>query len=494
MVAAILLVAIMPLVWPVTPPLTDLPNHMSRYRISLDPALFARWFEFHWTLVGNLGVDLLVVPLAWIFGIELAVKLAMMVVILANVGGMLLVAHEAHGRIPATAAFALPFAYSYAFNFGFVNFVFSMGLALLAFGLWLRMGRLGQARRRAVLFVPIACLVWLTHVCGWVTLGMLVFASETIRARDSGRNWIAAAFLAGLACVPLALPFLGMLHWLGTDPSARRAENMFQPWSKLFYIFLAVRDGHAFFDVGSVAVVFGVLAFAVHHRAIGFDRRLLACAVLMGVAYLVMPGTLMGSYYADMRMAGYVLILALLAIRPAPGTRVARWLGIAALLFFAARMTMQTATYIALDREYQRQLGALDALPRGVRVFASVRAACFQDWDDPRMYHIARLAIVRRDAFVNGSWPPPGAQMLFARPEMTPGYVDQDSELLLPAKCRSNPRSSISGALAQIPRDHFDYYWLIGIKPAEWPRRPWLKPVWRGESGVLYKIVKPGAA
>ena len=49
-----------------------------------------------------------------------------------------------HGRIPPTAFFALPFIYGYPFLFGFVNFALSVALAFLAFGLWLRLGRLGQ--------------------------------------------------------------------------------------------------------------------------------------------------------------------------------------------------------------------------------------------------------------------------------------------------------------------------------------------------------------
>jgi hypothetical protein len=57
---------------------------------------------------------------------------------------MLWVAREVHNRLPPTVAFALPLAFGHPFMFGFVNFALSMAFAFLAFGLWLRLGRLGK--------------------------------------------------------------------------------------------------------------------------------------------------------------------------------------------------------------------------------------------------------------------------------------------------------------------------------------------------------------
>ena len=157
-VVAVAIMAAIPLVWPDIPPLVDLPGHMARYRVQLAPAPFrgcGDWYNFHWQLIGNLGVDLLIEPLAPIFGLELAVKLIVLTIPPMIAVGFLWIAREVHGRIPATALFALPLAYSYPFQFGFVNFALSMALALNAFALWLRLARTGQFRLRAILFVPI---------------------------------------------------------------------------------------------------------------------------------------------------------------------------------------------------------------------------------------------------------------------------------------------------------------------------------------------------
>ncbi|MQH18582.1 hypothetical protein EI065_25015, partial [Escherichia coli] len=107
------------------------------------------WYNFSWQLIGNLGIDILIIPLAKLFGLELAVKLIVMTIPALTVTGFLWIAREVHGRIPPTALFALPLAYSYAFQFGFVNFALSMALALNAFALWLRLARTGHFRLRA---------------------------------------------------------------------------------------------------------------------------------------------------------------------------------------------------------------------------------------------------------------------------------------------------------------------------------------------------------
>ena len=97
-----------------------------------------------------------------------------------TVAGMLWVAREVHDRVPPTALFALPFAYShFPFLFGFVNFALSMALAFLAFALWLRLGRLGKLKLRAILFVPISIVVFFAHTFGWGTLGLLCFLGRS---------------------------------------------------------------------------------------------------------------------------------------------------------------------------------------------------------------------------------------------------------------------------------------------------------------------------
>ncbi|MGT2514299.1 hypothetical protein ACVOMT_08725 [Sphingomonas panni] len=129
--------------------MVDLPGHMGRYRVqqlwdTSQAPWFHDWYNFDWSLIGNLGVDLLVWLLEPLIGLEPAVKLIILSIPMLTAVGLLWIAREVHGRIPATALFALPIVYSFPFHFGFANFALSMALALNAFALWLRLGRQGR--------------------------------------------------------------------------------------------------------------------------------------------------------------------------------------------------------------------------------------------------------------------------------------------------------------------------------------------------------------
>src|SRR4051794_1403748 len=180
-VAAIALFCTLPLLWPALPPLVDLPGHMVAYKVEIDRARSAwlqQWYSLHWAPMGNLGVNLLVIPLERLVGLERTVKLIVLAIPPMTAAGFLWTAREVHGRVPATALFAVPLAYCYPFVFGFLNFMLSMALCFLAFGLWLRLGRLERFRARAAVFVPLSIIAWLAHTFGWGTLGVLAFAAE----------------------------------------------------------------------------------------------------------------------------------------------------------------------------------------------------------------------------------------------------------------------------------------------------------------------------
>jgi hypothetical protein len=135
-VALAALLTAVPLLYPQVPPLVDLFGHMGRYRVELDldhSPWLQQYYDYHWAAIGNLGVDLLVIPLGHLLGLELAVKLIVLAIPPLTAAGFLWVAREVHGRVPPTAYFALPFIYGYPFLFGVVKYAHSVALAFIAF-------------------------------------------------------------------------------------------------------------------------------------------------------------------------------------------------------------------------------------------------------------------------------------------------------------------------------------------------------------------------
>src|SRR5438034_1754629 len=174
--ALVVLATMLPLVYPPVPPLVDLLGHMGRYRVELDlhhSPWLRQYYDYHWAAIGNLGVDLLVIPLGKLLGLEAAVKLIVLLIPPLTAIGFLWVAREVHGRVPPTAFFALPFIYGFPFMFGFVNFALSVALAFLAFGLWLRLGLQERTGRRGWLFVQCSVVVFVGHIYGRWLLGRM---------------------------------------------------------------------------------------------------------------------------------------------------------------------------------------------------------------------------------------------------------------------------------------------------------------------------------
>lgn len=510
-VAAMAALAAVPLVWPTVPPLVDLPGHMGRYRVQLsiaDHRWLAAWYDFHWQLIGNLGIDLLVVPMAKLFGLELGTKLIVMLIPPLTVTGLLWIAREVHGRLPATALFALPLAYGFPFQFGFVNFALSMALALCLFAWWLRLARQGRVALRAGVFVPLSCLLWLCHTFGWGVLGVLAFSAEMIRQHDrafgetrpgnrvewsraEARRWAEAWVRAGVGVLPLALPLVLMAVWRSGDHVGGQTFDWFHWRAKIGWVLMILRDRWLAFDVISTAILYLILFKGFRDPSIEYSRHLGLSALFLCLVFLALPRVVFGSAYADMRLAPFAIAIAVIAIRPRRGlsSRGATRLAAAGLVFVVVRMAATTWSFVAFDDSYTRQLAALDHLPRGARLVSFVGETCHNQWAMSRLEHLPALAMVRREAYTNDQWSMAGAQLLTVRYRAAGHFAHDPSQIVTATQCPREFWRPIARSLDEFPRDAFDYVWLIRVPPYDRALERGLVPVWRGPgTSALFRV------
>jgi hypothetical protein len=485
-----------PLLWPDIPPLVDLPGHMGRYHVQMrigESPLLQSFYDFKWALIGNLGMDLLVVPVAAVIGLEPAVKLITISVPVMTAAGFLWVAREVHGRVPPTAFFALPLTYSFPFMFGFVNFALSMALAFLAFALWLRLARLGRLKLRAGLFVPISVLLWVCHAFGWGTLGVMAFSAELVRQVDMKRPIWKAGLKTGLHCLALAPPVLLMLLWrsgqVGGETSVWFHWRLKKEW-----VLMALRDRWYWWDEGALAIIGLVLvAGLLYWKKLEYSRNLAASAIFLAIVYICLPRIVFGSNYADMRLAPFVIATALIAIRyrPAWAGRAGAAFAVAGLAFAGARLAGNTASFWQYDRDYDRELAAIGHIPRGARLVSFVGVKCRKDWAMTRLEHLPALALVRRDAFSNDQWSMSGAQLLTAHYPRNDYFSRDPSQQVLGFPCRGERWLTLDQSLALFPRDKFDHVWLIRPPPFDPALARGLEPVWRSGTSLLYRVADP---
>ena len=488
-VAAMIILAFVPLLWPTIPPLVDLGGHMGRYKVAVDgghSATLQQWYSFRWLPIGNLGVDLLVVPLAKLIGLEPATKLVVMLIPPLTVAGMLWVAREVHNRLPPTVAFALPLAFSHPFMFGFVNFSLSLALALTAFGLWLRLGRLGKTRLRAMLFVPISFIVFFAHTFGWGVLGLLAFSADAVRQHDRGRSWWLSILRAGMHAAALALPLLVMLAWR-SEATGGVTDRWFQWDFKLEYLMRVLRDRWELFDIGSAVVVALVPLFALAHPRLTLSRNLAFSGLVLAAGFVLLPRVIFGSAYADMRLAPIMAAIFILAIRFKSGTHIplARWLALAAVGFMLIRLAATTASTTIAWSHQRQQLEAIDHIPHGARVAVLVWGRCEQ-WPLRRSDHLGSVALVRKEAFVNDQWPLVGSSLLTVEYPAARWFRADPSQIVRDPGC-GQEGWKVNLALRALPREAFDYLWLVDMRPIP---QAWVKgwtPVWAGEGSILLR-------
>lgn len=488
---AVSLAMAIPLLLPTIPPLVDLPGHMGRYVVQLDGGatpLLREWFGFKWALIGNLGVDLLVEAFGPVFGIEPTVKAIVMLVPVLTAGGLLWIAREVHGSVPPTAFLALPLAYGHPFHFGFINFALSMALALVAFALWLRLARKGHFRTRAILFVPIGLLLWVCHTFGWAALGVMAFSAEAVRQHDRIGGWFRPLVNAAIHCLSLFPPVLLMLAWRSGGVSGSTGD-WFNWTAKAMWIEMILRDRWRMFDWASLAFLIGAIFYANRSSRLEFSRHLGATALFLVTVYLMLPRIVFGSAYADMRLAPFMLAMALIAIRPKPGVsaKALAPLALIAFAFLMVRTGATTASFALYHQRHSEALAALDHLPRNARLVTFVGRGCALPWFTNRMEHLPALALVRRGAYTNDQWNMAGAQLMTIRKRDAKGFAHDPSQIVTETKCPGEIWRTGTQALERLPRAAFDYVWLVDpprgtIVPAD------LNSVWSNGKDSLYRI------
>jgi hypothetical protein len=393
-----------------------------------------------------------------------------------------------HGRVSPTAFFALPFIYGFPFLFGFVNYALSVALAFLAFGLWLRLGRLERTTLRSWVFVPISLVVFFCHTYGWGLLGLMCFSADAVRLHDRGRSWWRAGLEAALHTSVMALPLFVMLIWRG-ETHGGSTSDWFNWKIKWHWIYMALRDRWKLFDIGSLIVPALAFVYALISRKLTFSRNLAFSAIVLAVSFAILPRIIFGSAYADMRLVPYLMAVGLLAIRfhGRPDRKMAQVLAVFGLLFFATRTVANAMSLGIAGDDQTAKTAAIDLMPRGARVISLVGMDCKEYWPMLRNGHLGAMVVVRREGFSNDQWLLEGVNLLDLKYRAAGYFAADPSQLVRPNRCLDPLHRMIDDSLMHLPRKDFDYVWLIDVPPYSPETVADMKPVWRGPGSILYK-------
>ena len=472
------------------PPLVDLFGHLGRYAIQTELAErpeLQPYFSYRWQLVGNLGADLLVEVLAPILGLEPTVRLIVLSTQLLAASGILAISTVLHGRITPFAICALPLIYAFPFQYGFLNFSLSMGVAMLAFGTWLHL-RQSQAAWRATLFLALAgLLAWLCHAFGWGFLGLLC-GSASLHARwTQGRRGADLVLRVLADCGVLLLAIVPMMVW--RTASAGADTNEWSVLLKIVWLTSVFRAGPPLLDWLSAGFLAAVVVAGFVLRPIRVHGAMAIAALLCLAAFLALPARVFGSYYADMRLVPYTLVAALLALSAPKLSRAGKRITlIAAFLFLGTRIGATSVDFVEKDRLVQANLPALEAIPRGARVVNFAVEKCGFQWRLNPLRHLGGFAIARRSAFTNDQWEVAGANALTVHYPRGEPFVRDPSQSVVIGECPDSGLPTLSRVLDRLPAGAFTHIWIHGTDPAGVKLPFPAREIWRGQSGAVFEL------
>jgi hypothetical protein len=413
--ATLALLACLPVLFCETLPLIDYPNHLARMHIlSALPssARLQNYYAIVWQPLPNLAMDLVVpalahwLPLAWAGKVFVAAILCLMS------GGAALLHRVLFGSWSAWPLLAFLFVYDHALLWGFLNYLFGIGVSLFALASWI--GLRSRPRLRFVAGTFFALALFFCHLLAFGLYGVMVIgyeAGRVLRERQRLAREAGSLILAGAPFLPPAAIYL-----LFTPRSGGGQIVFNQIIDKVVLLFNVFDNYNVAFDATCFAA--GVLAtgFAFWQRWVRLDPAIAMPLGLLVITYLLMPDTLATASGADGRIP---LLLGLLIVAgsrwTAPMKGAARAFAVAALVLFLVRLSVVGTEWLKSDRFYAQLLPAFEKIPAGSRV-AVANPTGTVEFPAPSLSHFPALAVVRRDAFVPTLFALPAQQPIALHP------------------------------------------------------------------------------
>ena len=319
-------------------PMIDFYNHVMRFvlltNLASDPVLAAN-YQANLQLLPNIGLDVIAVALQAVVPATWLPHLLAGLVLVTIFAGTLTLSRALGGAVSwLTALLAVPLLYSWIFNWGFVNFLFGLGLALMAAGLWVRLRQRPPVRMLVAL--PMAVLIFFVHGVAFALYGLLIGALEIGHWWQSGRRTPGALLPPMLLCaaqavVPAILFSLSPTvaadgGFTNADESINRLLDNGSLIDRLQALamyrletIVRVAEGPSYaLDALWMALVLAVLAVLWRARLISVAPVAWPALALAVLLVLICPPTLFGIGFVSDRMPLFFALLLVASLRPAP--------------------------------------------------------------------------------------------------------------------------------------------------------------------------------
>ena len=297
--ALLMTLTTIPLFSTVLPPLFDYPNHLARMYLLMEGG--NAFYALRWEPLPNLAQDLIVPPLAGLMPLAFASKLFLVMVFGLIAGGAIWLNRVATGTWRFWPLLTFLLLYNRIFLWGFVNYLFGIGIALGGIALWLAL----EPRRswfRVLASSVVALLCYFSHIAalGFYALVILGVEARPTIVELRARQWAVLGRRIATLGTQFVLPavlFLSYWQW-----TAIGEVSYADFWRKADLVFSVFDNYNRVFDTACFALFLCLLGWLVWTRRLALAPRLGWAICIVFTSYLLMPSQMYGGSGVDHRL------------------------------------------------------------------------------------------------------------------------------------------------------------------------------------------------
>ncbi len=476
----LLYVVVVSPVWAIpAPPLIDYPNHLARIFILANPQhpVLAQFYESRWGVLPNLAMELFATPLAMLLPVEVAGKLFISMIFLLIASGTLAAHYALHRRLSAWPWLAFFFLYNPFLLWGWLNYLFGLGVALWLFAAWLVL----RERPLRWLVAPAgALIVFFCHLLDFGVYMALVATYELglVFARRKGAKTLALASLD-----VLSQGLLPAILFLSASPTAGEGTlislsdlgEKISALRRVFDNYAGFLDFKLTFIPLAAAVIVGLAT-----RTVTVERRMLVPLAALLLIYAVLPTVLLTSAGGYPR---FTIVLALFFIVSCDVRLRPAWIKysliVALVSLLLAREWVLWQHWRTMASEWSEIRAGLQTMPIGSRLLVKPDDGAFSTEGGAYLWHVPCFAVIDRNAFVSSVFASPRQQPLRVRERYRRWNETSWSQLM---------QTELGALPFQEVEADFDYVIVLG-KEARDPAPPrWLEEKESGARFALYAV------
>lgn len=494
---ALLVVALVPLTVARIMPLADYPNHIARIYILQHAAqspVLSRYYVPFIHFQPNLAFDLAVLWLGKIFPLWTAGSVFAAASFVTIVSGVVALNRALHRQWSLWPCLAFLLLYNRLFLWGFIGYLFTLGVALWGIAAWhaFRNKSMGV---RLVVGAAFAFAVYIGHLFAFGFYGLVLAALVGHLAWEKWRDDRPLVLReAVIAFVPFIVP---IAIFFFVSPTGQAGQSTF--WSGLTRSVTApfniVQNYNMSVDALTFVVFAALFAFLFLRRRLQVSIASLVAFCVLALVQLAMPDKLFSSYSADHRLPIAIALFAIAVSQPRIRSEFWLRLGVVALIsLFLARMAIIVNVWQRADARYQPYEQALAKLPVGARISTVVVNGGATWLPAIPVFEIGCLAILSRDAFVANlfAYPKDAGQSVAFTPAYVPVQTAATYHIFAPMDfdLMRSPAGSKFGFRPMRAAEilYFDYYLVINPKEYGLPLPPNVHLEQRGPDFNIYRV------